>query len=185
MKYLPKGIYQTFGARSGQEGIHAVMQNVQPSDPASQRDSDVFQDMGSADNGAEALSELVRMASTLMVQEGLEAEQADFVGRERYERGERNGYRNGYLSGYKPGKLDTAEGRLSVALPQVRDAQQPFRSNLFDLLKGDSQMPADCRRATSKRPSPTRTACAFCLAAESARSPKRCGKNTKRSNNGT
>ena len=112
------------------------MQNVQPSDSASQRDSDVFQDMGSADNGAEALSELVRMASTLMVQEGLEAEQADFVGRERYERGERNGYR----SGYKPGKLDTAEGRLSVALPQVRDAQQPFRSNLFDLLKGDSQM---------------------------------------------
>ena len=76
------------------------------------------------------------MASTFMVQEGLEAEQADFVGRERYERGERNGYR----SGYKPGKLDTAEGRLSVALPQVRDAQQPFHSKLFELLKGDSQM---------------------------------------------
>ena len=38
------------------------------------------------------------------------------------------------------GKLDTAEGRPSVALPQVRDAQQPFHSKLFELLKGDSQM---------------------------------------------
>ena len=41
-------------------------------------------------------SELVRPGSTLLVQEGLEAEQADFVGRERYERGEHNGYRSGY-----------------------------------------------------------------------------------------
>lgn len=69
------------------------------------------------------------------VQEGLEAEQADVVGRQRYERGERNGYR----SGYKPGKLDSAEGRVSVALPQVRDAQQFFHAKLFELLKGDSQ----------------------------------------------
>ena len=69
------------------------------------------------------------------MQEGLEAEQADVVGRQRYERGERNGYR----SGYKPGKLDSAEGRVSVALPQVRDAQQFFHAKLFELLKGDSQ----------------------------------------------
>jgi len=112
------------------------MRKVQPSDRLRKEVQTFFQDMGSADNGAEALSELVRLASTLMVQEGLEAEQADFVGRERYERGERNGYR----SGYKPGRLDTAEGRLQVELPQVRDAQRPFRSTLFELLKGDSQM---------------------------------------------
>ena len=92
--------------------------------------------MGSAHNGAQALSELVRLASTLMVQEGLEAEQADFVGRPHYQRGEGNGYR----SGYKPGHVDTAEGRLQMELPQVRDAPQPFRSKLFELLKGDSEM---------------------------------------------
>ena len=59
------------------------MQNVQPSDRLRKEIRTFFQDMGSADNGAEALSELVRMASTFMVQQGLEAEQADFVGRER------------------------------------------------------------------------------------------------------
>ena len=68
------------------------------------------------------------MGSTHMVQEGLEAEQADVVGRQRYERGERNGYR----SGYKPGKLDSAEGRLSVALPQVRDASSFFTRNCLN-----------------------------------------------------
>ena len=83
------------------------MQKVQPSDRLRKEIQAFFQDLGSADHGAAALNELVLMASTLMVQEGLEAEQADVVGRQRYERGERNGYR----SGYKPGKLDTAEGR--------------------------------------------------------------------------
>ena len=77
-----------------------------------------FEDMGSVHHGAQALSEIVRWASTLMVQEGLEAEQADFVGRPHYQRGEGNGYR----SGYKPGHLDTAEGRLEIDLPQVREA---------------------------------------------------------------
>jgi len=112
------------------------MRKVQPSDRLRKEIQAFFQDTGAAADGAEALSELVRLASTLMVQEGLEAEQADFVGRERYQRGERNGYR----SGYKPGKLDTAEGRLSLDLPQVRDAHEPFHSQLFELLKGDSQM---------------------------------------------
>ena len=84
------------------------MQNVQPSDRLRKEIQTFFQDMGSADNGAEALSEFVRMASTFMVQEGLEAEQADFVGHERYERGERNGYR----SGYKPSKLLKGDSQM-------------------------------------------------------------------------
>ena len=112
------------------------MEKVQPSDRLRKEIRSFLQDMGSASNGAEALSELVRLATTLMVQEGLEAEQTDYVGREHYQRGEGNGYR----SGYKPGHLDTAEGRVNIDLPQIRDAHIPFRSRLFDHLRGDSQM---------------------------------------------
>ncbi len=43
-------------------------------------------DLGDMGNGAEVLSELVRRAATLVVQEALEAEQRDFIGRDRYER---------------------------------------------------------------------------------------------------
>jgi transposase-like protein len=72
----------------------------------------------------------------LAVQEALEAEQRDFIGRERYERAPGRGYR----SGYRPGRLDTAEGRLEVSVPQVRDAGQRYRSRLFDFLRGNSDV---------------------------------------------
>ena len=38
------------------------------------------------------------------------------------------------------GHLDTAEGRVSVQRPQVRDAGQPYRSRLYEVLRGDSEM---------------------------------------------
>src|SRR5262245_54046027 len=46
-------------------------------------------------------SELVRLAVRLIVEEVLEAEARDKLGRERYERaeGEASGYRNGYRTG--------------------------------------------------------------------------------------
>ena len=81
------------------------MPKIQSSDRLCKETRDFFQDMGSAHNGAEALSELVRWASTLMVPQGLEAGQSDVVGRPNSPRGEGNGYR----SGYKPGHLDPAE----------------------------------------------------------------------------
>lgn len=92
--------------------------------------------MGEVGSGGEALSELGRRALGLIVQEALEAEQRDFIGRERYERGERQGYRSGYEAGY----LKTAEGRVEVQRPQVRDAGGPYRSQLYEFLRGNSDV---------------------------------------------
>jgi transposase-like protein len=75
---------------------------------------------------------LVRLAARLVLQEALEGEQADFLGRDRYERGE--GSPRGYRNGYEPGQLKSAEGALDVALPQVRGSEQPFRSRVLALL---------------------------------------------------
>ena len=72
----------------------------------------------------------------MIVQEALEAEQTDFIGRGHYERGESQGHRLGYVDGH----LDTAEGRVSVQRPQVRDPGQPYRSRLYAVLRGDSEM---------------------------------------------
>lgn len=74
--------------------------------------------------------ELLRLAARVVLQEALEAEQADFIGRDRYERGERKGRRNGY----EPGHLDTAEGRLEVKVPQVRGTEAPYRSRVMALV---------------------------------------------------
>ena len=79
-------------------------------------------------------SNLVLLAAQLIVEEALEAEVRDEVGRERYERadGEASGYRNGY----RTGRMKTAEGVVEFAAPQVRDTAEPFVSGIRQNLAG-------------------------------------------------
>jgi len=68
-------------------------------------------------HGEEApTSMLLRLAARVVVQETLEAEQRDAVGRERYQRGSDGRYRNGY----RPAAIEAAEGAVRVQVPQVR-----------------------------------------------------------------
>jgi transposase-like protein len=62
------------------------------------------------------------------LQEAFEQEQAEALGRGRYEaRGEKGGYRNGY----EQGTVKTAEGICHVQRPQIRGRAEPFRSALW------------------------------------------------------
>ena len=74
-------------------------------------------DLGTADGR----SDLVRLALRLIVEEALEGEVSDALGRERYERSE--GDKAGYRNGYRTGKVKTAEGR----------APNPGQCHLYDL----------------------------------------------------
>src|SRR4029450_1882607 len=51
------------------------------------------------------------------------------LGRARYER--RPDYQRGLRNGFRPRTVQTAEGELSVEIPQVREAAEPFVSKLF------------------------------------------------------
>jgi len=57
---------------------------------------------------ADLRSELVRLAARLIVEEGLEGETADALGRGYYVRGAAAG--TGYRNGYRTGRRKTAEG---------------------------------------------------------------------------
>src|SRR5919112_6389736 len=63
-------------------------------------------------------SNLVLLAAQLILEEALEGEVRDAIGRDRYERagGDASGYRNGYRSG----RMKTAGGMGGDAAPQVR-----------------------------------------------------------------
>jgi putative transposase len=87
---------------------------------------------------ADPLGKLVRLAARLVLQEALEQEQADFIGRSRYERGEQP--RHGYRNGYEPATVKTAEGQLEVAAPQVRGSQEPYRSRLLSFLGENTEL---------------------------------------------
>jgi putative transposase len=75
--------------------------------------------------------ELVKLAARLIVEEALEEEVEDVLGRGYYVHGDESG---GHRNGYRRGKLDTAEGRIEYGVPQVRGTLEPFRSAIREAL---------------------------------------------------
>jgi transposase-like protein len=82
-------------------------------------------------------TELVRFATRLIIEEGLEAEVRDALDREYYEHGSAPG--GGYRNGVRRGRLKTAEGAVEYSAPQVAGTAEPFRSELRGHLKGHSE----------------------------------------------
>lgn len=79
-------------------------------------------------------SELIKLAAELIIEEALEGEVEELVEREYYARGGSSGHRNGY----RRGKVDTAEGRVEYAVPQVRGVAG-WRSAVRSALGGRSE----------------------------------------------
>jgi putative transposase len=101
---------------------------IAPSEVKAQALRALLQGQTDAQSGEELLSTLVRLSTERVLQEALEHEQAEALGRGRYEaRGEKLGYRNGYENG----TLRTGEGVLRVKLPQIRGQDDPYRSPLW------------------------------------------------------
>jgi putative transposase len=82
-------------------------------------------------------SALLRLATRLIVEEALEAEVEDALGRGYYEHGAAAGA--GYRNGYRTGRLKTAEGPIGYAAPQVANRAEPFRSALREGLQGRTE----------------------------------------------
>ena len=80
---------------------------------------------------------LVLLAAQLILEEALEGEARDKLGRERYERAE--GEASGYRNGYRTGRMKTAEGMVEFAAPQLRDTPEPFISAIRQNLAGRTE----------------------------------------------
>ncbi|MDE2028791.1 MAG: IS256 family transposase [Candidatus Omnitrophica bacterium] len=103
--------------------------------PTQQIDNEIHElryNLGEAVIPKDVLGKLANMAMRRIIQEVLENEVADFTGREYYKHGtQAQGRRNGY----EPSTLRTAEGRLDILRPQVRDSKEPFESKTWPHLK--------------------------------------------------
>ena len=80
---------------------------------------------------------LVKLATRLIVEEALESEASDAIGRDYYEHGGEAG--QGYRNGYRTGRLKTAEGLMEYSAPQVAGRDEPFRSAIRGHLKGHTE----------------------------------------------
>jgi transposase-like protein len=86
---------------------------------------------GGADRSA-----LVRQAARLIVEEALEAEVAQELGRDYYVHGSS---KRGYRNGYRTDRVKSAEGVIEFAVPQVSDTAEPFRSQIRQVIRGRTE----------------------------------------------
>src|SRR6266498_1547896 len=126
--------------------------------------------------------ERVKLATRLVVEEALEGEAGDVVGREYYAHGARPG--QGYRNGIRPGRMKTAEGFIEYSAPQIAGRDEPFRSAIREHLKGHTQALEDWRSrcwragspcATSRMPSRTRAVGCCCRGRRSRSWGRGCG----------
>jgi transposase-like protein len=66
------------------------------------------------ENGLEGLSETIRV----MVNQAMQFERENFLNARSYERSQD---RTGYANGYKPKTVNTRVGKVTFAIPQVRE----------------------------------------------------------------
>src|SRR3954471_19794960 len=107
---------------------YAVRRTVPPSAQIEER-IDALLAVGVGENPREALSELARLGARLIIQRAVEEEFDAWLGRARYER--RREAPPGLRNRFRPRRVQTAEGELQVEIPQVREAAEPFVSQLF------------------------------------------------------
>ena len=79
----------------------------------------------------------MKIATRLIVEEALEAESRDALGREYYEHGAKPG--QGYRNGHRRGRLKTAEGFVGCAASQIAGREYGFRSEIREGLKGRTE----------------------------------------------
>jgi putative transposase len=75
------------------------------------------------------LEEVARLSVRLVMQAALEAEVSEFLGRDRYQRGDRE--RQGYRNGHAELQVKTTAGPVVLERPKLRGTTQPFASRLL------------------------------------------------------
>src|SRR5438270_4156663 len=102
--------------------------------PGSERTREKLKAVIEGSNEGGGISELVRLAARLIIEEALEDEARDALGREYYVRGAAPGA--GYRNGYRTGRLKSAEGAIEYSAPQIADRVTPFRSAIREIVRG-------------------------------------------------
>jgi putative transposase len=109
---------------------------IPPSQVVNNEIMNLIKELDKAVPSQNIFGQIVQLSIRKLVQELLEQEINEHIGKNYYEQGpDRNGYRNGY----EPAKLKTAEGHIPVSKPQVTGHQTPFTSQVWPNLKGRTE----------------------------------------------
>jgi putative transposase len=96
--------------------------------PASVQTSERIEQLMEALEAHEGGASLTQLGVRRIIEEMLESEVSERLGRGYYERGGERA--EGHRNGYRTGRLKTAEGEVEYGVPQVRGLDEAFRSRL-------------------------------------------------------
>ena len=102
--------------------------------PASERTREKLKALMTGSEIEDGRSELVRLAARLIIEEALEGEVRDALGRGYYARGAAPGA--GYRNGYRTARVKSAEGAIEYSAPQIADRNEAFRSRIRAIVGG-------------------------------------------------
>jgi putative transposase len=102
--------------------------------PPSERTKEALRQLFSDGTEGDLKSELVRLSIRQIIEHTLEAATRDLLGRDYYAR--RTDDRVGSRNGYRTATLDTAEGDVPYAVPQVRDVDAGALTSIRQQLRG-------------------------------------------------
>lgn len=80
---------------------------------------------------ASPLTDFIRQGVEKILQETLEAEVTEHLGRNYYEHRQDDAPHTGYRNGYYDRQVKSAEGMMHVRVPRVRDTEEPFESSVL------------------------------------------------------
>ena len=102
----------------------------------------IFDDLdeGKMEDRKSWLSIVMKKGAAFFLQQLLEEEVTDFLGRDHYQRAKGEENKSGYRNGYEPRKVKTGEGKMEVYIPQVRGTEEPFHTKLGAFLKGNTEV---------------------------------------------
>jgi len=91
--------------------------------PSTQLEEAITALLESGTTAGEKLAEIGRLGARLVLQRAIDEEVTAFLQRARYER---TPQARGSRNGVRPRHIQTAEGELEVAIPQLRDCAERF-----------------------------------------------------------
>jgi transposase-like protein len=114
---------------------NTMNKKIKPSKQLSKRIQQLTTGKEQADD---LLAELVDLGAQKILQEGLEAEVDEFLGRGWYERSDQQEPR-GYRNGYWRKRFKTQSGPMDIQVPRIRDNDEDFESSLLERLDDTQQ----------------------------------------------
>ena len=103
---------------------------VRPSEEKTKRLKEL---LGSEGEGV--FRDFIKIGMEKVIQEALEGEVTEFLGRDWYQRKEGDEKFNGYRNGYYDRKIKTTGGTLEVKAPRVRESEEEFESQILERIE--------------------------------------------------